>query len=143
MTNRPAKFKVRRGTTAEWRQFDDAGYILEDGQIGYDSDLRQLRIGDGVHKFAEIFPVGSAVGNLDTGGFERFRVLAEDGNVNYFYVRDDGYCYAYRMEGGETRATHETEAMFRNIIILPAGSDPETHSAATSAPEGTLIFVKD
>lgn len=143
MANRPAKFKVRRGTTAEWKQFDDAGYILEDGQFGYDTTLGQLKIGDGVSKFADIFAVGSTVGAINNPDKESFRVLNDEGSASFFLVSSDGRASVRIMDGSPLSVNYDTQALFRNIVILPAGSDPETHSAATSAPEGTLIFVKE
>ena len=142
MANRPAKFKVRRGTEEEWAAFDSAGYILEDGQFGYDTTNDQLKIGDGASTFASLLAIGTLLGKRPAATEKGFRVTENTGDADVFYVQGTR-TYATSLRVGGLNQEANTQPLARNVIVLPAGSDPATNAAATSAPEGTLIFVKE
>jgi hypothetical protein len=48
------RIQVRRGTTSEW---NSANPVLEEGEIGYNSTLGQIKIGDGESDWSELFYV--------------------------------------------------------------------------------------
>ena len=50
MATEKVRFRVRRGTQAEW---DSVNPILADGEIGFAKDTGELRIGDGVTRWAD------------------------------------------------------------------------------------------
>lgn len=44
----------RRGTTAEWKEFD---VVLKDGELAIEecvNGMRVLKLGDGIHKYSEL-----------------------------------------------------------------------------------------
>lgn len=45
--------QIRRGTTLSW-----SGIILDAGEIGYDSEVNEIRIGDGVSTWENLDPIG-------------------------------------------------------------------------------------
>ncbi len=49
--------KVRRGTTENW---NSTSYILKEGELGFDSDLKVLKIGDGTSNWETLEPVNKA-----------------------------------------------------------------------------------
>ena len=60
------RIQVRRGTTSEWNSADP---ILNEGEIGYNSTLGQIKIGDGESNWSELFYVvdaSSLSGSLDS-----------------------------------------------------------------------------
>ena len=50
-----ARIKFKAGTTAEWLAYDP---VLEAGEPAYDTVIKEIKIGDGVHKFSELKYVG-------------------------------------------------------------------------------------
>ena len=46
--------QIRRGTTASW-----AGVVLQNGELGFDTQINEIRIGDGTSTWENLDPVGS------------------------------------------------------------------------------------
>jgi hypothetical protein len=46
-----ATIQVRRGTTAQWQA---TSRVLADGEFGFDTDLRLLKLGDGVSSWGSL-----------------------------------------------------------------------------------------
>ena len=46
------RIQVRRGTTSEW---NSANPVLEEGEIGYNSTLGQIKVGDGESDWSELY----------------------------------------------------------------------------------------
>jgi hypothetical protein len=53
-TTQVVKFKLRRGTAAEWRLPGPCGPTLLAGEPGYETDTNKLKIGDGVTAWCEL-----------------------------------------------------------------------------------------
>ena len=51
MTNIKARLEVRSGTLAQWTA---ANPVLLEGEVGYETDTRRLRVGDGVTAFLSL-----------------------------------------------------------------------------------------
>ena len=60
-----AKIQMRRGTSAEWAAA--APVILSAGEPGYDTTLKQLRIGDGDSEWNQLSPIGALECPYDVG----------------------------------------------------------------------------
>lgn len=60
-----AQIQLRRGTTAEWAAA--APVILSAGEPGYDTTLKQLRIGDGDSEWNQLSPIGALECPYDVG----------------------------------------------------------------------------
>jgi hypothetical protein len=70
----------RRGTTAEWSA---SSYILEAGEIGLDTTLMKIKIGDGTTVWSGLDFIGSVDGGLlPTGGLEG-QVLSKTTDTDY------------------------------------------------------------
>ena len=50
----PSVTKIRRGTTAGWTKLESSGQYLENGQLGYNKDTKELKIGTGATPFADL-----------------------------------------------------------------------------------------
>lgn len=50
----PSVTKIRRGTTAGWTKLESSGKYLENGQLGYNKDTKELKIGTGATPFADL-----------------------------------------------------------------------------------------
>ena len=50
----PSVTKIRRGTTAGWTNADASGNHLAAGQLGYNKDTKELKVGDDSTAFADL-----------------------------------------------------------------------------------------
>lgn len=50
----PSVTKIRRGTTAGWTNADASGNHLAAGQLGYNKDTKELKVGTGATAFADL-----------------------------------------------------------------------------------------
>lgn len=78
--------KHRRGTTAEWQQFD---LVIKDGEIVIeecDDGSRILKIGDGIHKYSELPSFTDKIVVTDliiNKGTNKFKIIVNDnGNIS-------------------------------------------------------------
>lgn len=55
----PKIIQLRRDTKARWEQFNP---VLEEGELGLETDTKQFKIGDGVNTFTNL-PYGGLAGD--------------------------------------------------------------------------------
>lgn len=48
-------FKLRRGLSKEW---ETKNPVLAEGEPGWAIDIKVLKIGDGIHPWSELIPIG-------------------------------------------------------------------------------------
>lgn len=78
--------QIRRGTTVSW-----SGVILDAGEIGYDSEVNEIRIGDGVSTWENLDPIGFfKVQNIN---------LQQLGDVDYLDPLLSGHVLTYDTSG--------------------------------------------
>ena len=63
----PSVTKIRRGTTAGWTKLESSGKYLENGQLGYNKDTKELKIGTGATPFADLPNIMAGV-NINASG---------------------------------------------------------------------------
>lgn len=77
------RIQVRRATTSEWTTDDP---VLLQGEIGYDTDLKIARVGDGATAWSELPTLGSDSGEGGDGGEN----LPDGGNTGDVLTRLEG-----------------------------------------------------
>ncbi|XZE35431.1 hypothetical protein SH501x_000922 [Pirellulaceae bacterium SH501] len=79
---------LRRDTAANW---DAAEAILEEGELGFETDTRQLKIGDGTSEWAGLDYLGNFVwGTPATSASPGRRGMCMyDGSYAYFCIADN------------------------------------------------------
>ncbi len=77
-----ASLILRFGTTEQWESIENVeGRVLQQGELGYDSDLHVLKIGDGVSKWSELPIVNYA--EFDKKFVSKIEEGTEDGTFKY------------------------------------------------------------
>jgi hypothetical protein len=115
--------KMRRGTASQWQS---ANSVLSAGEMGFESDTRKFKFGDGTSAW-NIMPYASA-GGVESGGFfvaEAAPVGANVGDI-WYNISDTG------TEGGKSFIYYEGYWVELNPGTLgPQGSTGATGPANT------------
>lgn len=122
----------RRGTTAEWEASD---VVLGDGEIGFDTDTKQMKIGDGVSTWTEL-PylyelLAHAVATYETAAhaLATYETIS-DANAAHGILAAD---INTRETIAHAAATYETAAHAVATYATIADAETKVHAAATYA----------
>jgi hypothetical protein len=124
----------RRGTTAEWAA---SSYILEAGELGLDTTLMKIKIGDGTTAWSGLDFIGGADGGLLPTGGTAGQILAKDSSTDYDASWIDNYAVQIKHEVklGEAiakgQAVYVSSANGTNMIVSKASNDAEATSSKT------------
>lgn len=73
--------KVMRGTTAGWNDKEAEGTRLGSGQIGYNKDTKELKVGDGTTLFASLPNINAGV---DPNIYKSNGIHEPNGEINFY-----------------------------------------------------------
>ncbi len=152
------RIQVRRGTTSQW---NTANPTLEEGEIGYNSTLGQMKIGDGSTAWASLYYIensstlGSSLGSyiLDSDKSAINGVAELDGSKNILApagIIFEGTADAYETSLVVTDPTADRTITFPNAtgtVVLADGSGNVTVSGnltvsgTTTTIDSTTVSV--
>jgi hypothetical protein len=124
----------RRGATTEWAA---SSYILEAGEIGLDTTLMKIKIGDGTTAWSGLDFIGGADGGLLPTGGTAGQILAKDSSTDYDASWIDNYAVQIKHEVklGEAiskgQAVYVSSANGTNMIVSKASNATEATSSKT------------
>lgn len=153
-----ARIILRFGTTENWTSIEeDESKILQEGELGYDTDLELLKIGDGVNKwsslpvanykeFAKLFATteqggkaetalqGVKVGEKDfTVGEDKVASISIEDLLSTLGITPDEYLKANEITGGNEQGTISVRGVDVKVKDLGSAAYTDTNAYATAA----------